>query len=606
MKRYIFIIACLLSIFTSISAFAAKVTKVVITIPEPVVGEKRSFKASVPKSASTEITNVSWKGKFDNGKFIQGNDYTISIRVLIKDNAHKIFSTSCRINATINGKRGIVTNACQNAITVRYTWKTLGGERPKEINVPQENLKTKLKEIAAAYNATNADNYDSLIKYLKSRLPEAEIWSTGVSYRYTRKMPSATTDGHINVPIGITCDGVTLKNYNFSVTLPALNKSPEATHLSADVELMKTALKNLIVNAQTTGDDLLAAVNAAAVHGTKAEWDKNYRYTAPQSDMQGSIDGNLIFTLGNSKDIYHAHKTLPIAGTAADAKIDADFSALSKALHNYAVNNSTTQQKLIDIANSAITNGSLLTFVGYSKTEATYESEGKIVIRFELALDGKHRSPRISMRMPKLRPPLPADIAVTHDEWEVLRLTNIERFKAGRPALAIVAPLQDATDIRAEEIKTDYRADHLRPNGSSCFTVIDSDFRKYRKLGENIARAQVKPSQVMNSWMNSLGHKANILTSDFCYFGIGVSGPHNHKYWVQMFSDGSGIISADTSTGSLHFPTVADMGKAHLICTTGEGLKAYVPLDADCMTKNGNQYTLHFHHTTVTITIDAE
>ena len=65
----------------------------------------------------------------------------------------------------------------------------------------------------------------------------------------------------------------------------------------------------------------------------------------------GSIDGNILLTLGDKKDYFHAHKTLPIAGTPADAAIDADFSALSKALHNYNPTNKTTQQELLDIQN---------------------------------------------------------------------------------------------------------------------------------------------------------------------------------------------------------------------------------------------------------------
>ena len=110
--------------------------------------------------------------------------------------------------------------------------------------------------------------------------------------------------------------------------------------LNADKKLMEQALKNLIVTAKSTGDDVLAAVKAAATHGTTADWDNGYKYNAPKSNVQGSIDGNIIIALGDSKDYIHAYKILPIAGSASDAAVDADFSALSKALHNHAVNNS--------------------------------------------------------------------------------------------------------------------------------------------------------------------------------------------------------------------------------------------------------------------------
>ena len=70
MKRHFLLIACLLSILFSGGVSAANVTKVVITAVEPVVGEVRSFKASVPETASTEVYEVHWLGEFENGRFV--------------------------------------------------------------------------------------------------------------------------------------------------------------------------------------------------------------------------------------------------------------------------------------------------------------------------------------------------------------------------------------------------------------------------------------------------------------------------------------------------------------------------------------------------------
>ena len=72
-----------------------------------------------------------------------------------------------------------------------------------------------------------------------------------------------------------------------------------------------------------------------------------------------------------------------------------------------------------------------------------------------------------------------------------------------------------------------------------------------------------------------------------------------------MFSDGSGVIDAETNTGSLKFDTLTELEMAYLICTTGEGLKAYIPLDADYMVKNGNQYTIHLRGKSVTVTVGS-
>ena len=94
-----------------------------------------------------------------------------------------------------------------------------------------------------------------------------------------------------------------------------------------------------------------------------------------------------------------------------------------------------------------------------------------------------------------------------------------------------------------------------------------------------------------------------MLSRQWCYIGCGMTGTKDAKHWVQLFSTGSGVSEAQTNTGSTHFATLADMEEAYLICTTGEGLKAYVPLDADYMVKNGNQYTIHFMSKSVTVTV---
>lgn len=104
-------IATLLSLLFSFTASAAYVTKVTITTAEPKVGEKFSFKASVPETASTEVFNVFWSGEFDNDKFVQGNDYTITVKLRIKASSSNIFATSSKINATVNGNKAQVTGS---------------------------------------------------------------------------------------------------------------------------------------------------------------------------------------------------------------------------------------------------------------------------------------------------------------------------------------------------------------------------------------------------------------------------------------------------------------------------------------------------------------
>lgn len=120
---------------------------------------------------------------------------------------------------------------------------------------------------------------------------------------------------------------------------------------------------------------------------------------------------------------------------------------------------------------------------------------------------------------------------------EVIRLVNEERAKNGLKPLVKNNDLCKAADKRAEEIVM--RFDHTRPDGSSCFTVLKEFGITYMAVGENIAAGQQSPVKVMESWMNSPGHRANILSSNFGEIGVGcISGQGGYGiYWVQIFKD---------------------------------------------------------------------
>lgn len=600
MKRYLLLLAFLVSTFLPIAAADEYVKQITIKIQEPAVGAIPTYEASVDQHQNIRVAEVIWTGEFDNGKFIRGRNYTVAVRVMIDESSPYMFAKPSQSVITINGKKGQVTSFGQKKMKIEYDWKELGGPNP---DLPENKLETKLKELAAAYIATNTTNKDDVLKYLKKEMPNAEVWLAGGAYQSTQLLPTETEDGNFSITIGITKGSVTLDRYSFTVTIPARNKSPYAQKLNEDMILMKRALKDLMVTAKTTGKEVLAAVNAASIHGTKATWGNNYAYNAPTSSLQGGIHGDIILTLGDKRDIIAAHKVLPKDGSATDAAIDTDFSALSKALSAHTMTNKTTEQEVIEIATAAIKNGSKLTCTSFIKTDATYDNDGKLVANFELELNGVKRAPRISRKIAKVRVSLPTEIAVSHDEWEVLRLTNIERYKQGISLLVMIAPLQDAGDIRAKEITIDYRKDHKRPDGSSCFTAIDPSFNRNRKMGENGYRTPTTPAQAVTGWMNSPGHRANILTREFVLFGCGVTTSNGIKHWIQMFAAGGGIRDVQSSTGSFHFDSVVDMEDAYLICDINESYKAYVPLEAEYMVQNGNQYTIHLVGKSVTVTV---
>ena len=223
---------------------------------------------------------------------------------------------------------------------------------------------------------------------------------------------------------------------------------------------------------------------------------------------------------------------------------------------------------------------------------------------FVLELNGAKRIPRIPIKISKVKANIPAGISLNHDEWEVLRHSNIQRHNNGLCCVAMIAPLQDACDLRAPELATDFRLDHHRPDGSEFRTAVNPTYIAPDFCMENGHAGSFYPSQAVKSWMNSPQHRVNILTPDHCYFGAGVYHTGgDSKYWVQWFVRGNDIKSIETSTGSDVFKTIYDMEEEYLVCYTKRGIKAYVPLDANCMTKDGNQYTIQLQGISYTVTV---
>lgn len=110
-------------------------------------------------------------------------------------------------------------------------------------------------------------------------------------------------------------------------------------------------------------------------------------------------------------------------------------------------------------------------------------------------------------------------------------LVNQERASAGLSPLAFDVELSANASVRAKEIVTKF--DHSRPNGEKFSTAITIP---WRTVGENIAWGQPTPKAVMQSWMNSDGHRANILKAGYTKIGVGVYETNGRLYWVQLFA----------------------------------------------------------------------
>ncbi len=121
------------------------------------------------------------------------------------------------------------------------------------------------------------------------------------------------------------------------------------------------------------------------------------------------------------------------------------------------------------------------------------------------------------------------------DEKEVFNLINKQRTNNGLQALKIDDEVQRVARIKAEDMVSNNYFSHTSPTYGSPFDMLKSFKISYKTAGENIA-ANSSNNGAVNSWMNSSGHKANILNSSFNYTGIGVVSSSKYgKIFVQMF-----------------------------------------------------------------------
>lgn len=117
----------------------------------------------------------------------------------------------------------------------------------------------------------------------------------------------------------------------------------------------------------------------------------------------------------------------------------------------------------------------------------------------------------------------------------VLAEVNAARAKNGLSALTLDANMNRAAAVRAAELAQSFS--HTRPNGSRGLTALNEAGVSYRTAGENIASGQQSAQAVVSAWMNSSGHRANILSSLFGRMGVGQATIGGRTYWVQLFAD---------------------------------------------------------------------
>ncbi len=125
------------------------------------------------------------------------------------------------------------------------------------------------------------------------------------------------------------------------------------------------------------------------------------------------------------------------------------------------------------------------------------------------------------------------DSEVVSYETEVIRLVNEERAKNGLKPLTSDWELSRVARYKSQDMKDNNYFSHTSPVYGSPFDMIKNFGISYKSAGENIAKGQKTPQAVVNAWMNSSGHRANILNSSYTKIGVGYVKDGN--YWTQMF-----------------------------------------------------------------------
>ncbi|WP_432409698.1 SafA/ExsA family spore coat assembly protein [Wukongibacter sp. M2B1] len=168
------------------------------------------------------------------------------------------------------------------------------------------------------------------------------------------------------------------------------------------------------------------------------------------------------------------------------------------------------------------------------------DSLWKIAVRYQvgiseiIAANPQFKNPNLIYPGNKVYVPLFS--TVKSIEQEVIRLTNLERQKAGLAAYKHNWELSRVARYKSEDMVNRGYFSHTSPTYGSPFQMMKSFRISYSAAGENIAMGQKTAQAVVQGWMNSSGHRANILSKNFTQIGVGYAKNSNGTiYWTQMF-----------------------------------------------------------------------
>ncbi|BFH14655.1 CAP domain-containing protein [Paenibacillus melissococcoides] len=251
---------------------------------------------------------------------------------------------------------------------------------------------------------------------------------------------------------------------------------------------MKNTLKKVAVTSAIALAPVLAAGSA---------------FAAPQADAVQAQSPNCYMVKVNGADVKAV-----IPDPAKSADWQAWLDNLVKEWKNQANNGSTQQQPVVK--------------------QPSVENPGNVVNKPE------SKPTRTPTKPAQPAPSTENGTAADKSDYasQVVDLVNKERAKAGLNPLQSDEKLTKVAMIKAQDMYNNNYFDHQSPTLGSPFDLMKAQGVQYRTAGENIAKGQRTPEEVMNAWMNSEGHRQNILNPN--YTAIGVA--YYNGEWVQEFT----------------------------------------------------------------------
>lgn len=422
---------------------------------------------------------------------------------------------------------------------------------------------------------------------------QVSVGKPSVSFPATKTEPGRAT---VRVKIVMNANNSVIFTMNVRIA-PEMGYS-DANRVAMASDAIVAYMRDFTATNDTTLADIIAAAKNAITDSDITIDEANSEVTAmikATDEAPGNISVALCVRCNGEYFMCNFGRPIAEVYTGNKKLLDEDWRSVSSAMHAVVeqYGNSTTQEQLIEAGKAAAKNGSTVEWQnGVTKKIATFDEDGQILGYVNVTLNGETKELRFSEKLDKLYRKLPTEISVSRDEWDILRFTNVERFKLGKTIYSTTQIMQDTCDVRENELITLYS--HTRPNGEKCFTAFPSDF-KYTTAGENIQSCAeggyILPQTAVDNWMNSPGHYANIMNDSFQFMGVGYT---RHKMLQMFATTGSSVVSVTTSTGSMSFANDDEMQKAYFILTHQDGTTSYAPIDVNSMTKNGNSYTASF------------